>query len=176
MRNAFRASLMLPCASLVALLAACATTGGNDTEFVLQSRSGSSVTGSIRLRDTRKGLRITGAVSGLAPGSEHGFHLHDKGDCSAADASSAGPHFNPAGTSHGRMGSGAHHAGDIPNIRADEQGVAKINVTVPGISITGSANSAAVTGRAVIVHRDADDYTSQPAGNAGPRVACGVIL
>jgi Cu-Zn family superoxide dismutase len=111
-------------------------------------------------------------VRGLAPGSEHGFHIHDKGDCSAADASSAGGHFNPGAAQHG-AGSGVHHAGDIPNIKADARGVAHVDAKVAGVTLAAGATS--VAGRSLVVHRDADDYTTQPAGNSGPRVACGVI-
>ena len=167
--------------SLAALLAGgCASLGGGSgggsavKTVALESRSGSSVTGNLKLSDTKVGLRIRGEVRGLAPGSEHGFHIHEKGDCSAPDAASAGPHFNPAGVAHGRAGSGgAHHAGDMPNIKADAKGVAKVDQVVAGVTLAAGASSA--TGRALVVHRDPDDYTSQPAGNAGPRFACGVI-
>ena len=161
------------CAALLAT--GCASLGGGSAAAVaLESRSGSSVTGNLRLSDSSAGLRITGEVRGLAPGSEHGFHIHDKGDCSAPDASSAGGHFNPAAAAHGRAGSGApHHAGDLPNIKADAKGVAMVDQTVAGVTLAAGATGAG--GRAVVVHRDPDDYTSQPAGNAGPRVACGVI-
>ena len=155
--------------------AGCASLGGGSagTSVALESRSGSAVTGNLALRDSKDGLRITGEVRGLAPNSEHGFHIHDKGDCSAPDASSAGGHFNPSGAPHGRMGAGAHHAGDMPNIKADAKGVATVNQTVAGVALAAGANGAG--GRAIVVHRDPDDYSSQPAGNAGPRVACGVV-
>ncbi len=167
---------------LAALLsgAGCASMGAapgamkGATKVALESRSGSSVTGQLQLRETTAGLRITGEVRGLKPDSEHGFHIHDKGDCSAADALSAGGHFNPGSTPHGRSGSGAaHHAGDMPNLRADARGVARVDQTVAGVTLAGGSSSAA--GRSLVVHRDADDYASQPAGNSGPRVACGVI-
>ena len=148
--------------------------GGSPARNVtLESRSGSSVTGTLRLRDGAAGLRIQGEVRGLQPNTEHGFHIHEKGDCSAADATSAGPHFNPAGAPHGRAGSGAHHAGDMPNIKADANGVARVDQVVTGVTLAAGANGAA--GRALVVHRDPDDYSSQPAGNSGPRTACGVI-
>jgi len=172
-RRAARAALTA--AGTLLLLAGCASLGGGSsaTAVVLESRSGSSVTGNLALRDSSAGLRITGEVRGLKPDSEHGFHVHEKGDCSAPDASSAGGHFNPAGAPHGRMGAGAHHAGDMPNIKADARGVAKVDQTVAGVTLAAGPNGAA--GRALVVHRDPDDYSSQPAGNAGPRVACGVV-
>jgi superoxide dismutase, Cu-Zn family len=172
--NRLPAVAALAAASLLSL-GGCASLGGGSaaTAVALQSRSGSSVTGSLQLRDSAAGLRITGEVRGLKPDAEHGFHIHEKGDCSAPDAASAGGHFNPAGAPHGRMGAGAHHAGDMPNIKANAQGVAKVDQTVAGVTLAAGPNGAA--GRALVVHRDPDDYSSQPAGNAGPRVACGVV-
>lgn len=141
----------------------------------LASASGSLVSGRLQVMAMgANAVHIAGDIGGLAPGSSHGFHVHEKGDCSAADASSAGGHFNPAGSPHGRMDDGPHHAGDIDNIVANAQGVAHVNMHVPGVTLgTGAAND--VAGRAIIVHADPDDYASQPSGNAGKRVACGVI-
>ena len=141
----------------------------------LASASGSLVSGRLQVMSMgANAVHIAGDVGGLAPGSSHGFHIHEKGDCSAVDASSAGGHFNPGATQHGRMDDGPHHAGDIDNIVADAQGVAHVNMHVPGVTLgSGAAND--VAGRAIVVHADPDDYASQPAGNAGKRVACGVI-
>ena len=171
MTTTFRLGMWIACAGVIA---GCASLGGGPTaKAELQSKSGSSVTGALSLRQESAGVRITGDVRGLAPASTHGFHVHEKGDCSAPDASSAGPHFNPGGSPHGKMGAGPHHAGDMPNIVADKRGTARVDVLVPGATLGEGANS--VTGRAIVVHRDPDDYQTQPAGNAGPRVACGVI-
>ena len=140
----------------------------------LAPASGSLVSGRLALVPMGDGLHLRGEVGGLMPGSRHGFHIHEKGDCSAADASSAGGHFNPTGQPHGRAGQGAHHAGDADNLVADAKGVARVDAHLGGLSLgNGAAND--VAGRAVIVHAAADDYSSQPAGNAGARVACGVI-
>ncbi len=140
----------------------------------LAPASGSLVSGRLVLVPMGDGLHLRGEVGGLVPGSRHGFHIHEKGDCSAADASSAGGHFNPTGQPHGRAGQGAHHAGDADNLVADAKGVARVDAHLGGLSLgNGAAND--VAGRAVIVHAAADDYSSQPAGNAGARVACGVI-
>ena len=140
----------------------------------LASASGSLVSGRLVLVPMGDGLHLRGEVGGLVPGSRHGFHIHEKGDCSAADASSAGGHFNPGGQAHGRAGQGAHHAGDTDNIVADAKGVAKIDAHVTGVTLGGGAAND-IAGRAIIVHANADDYSSQPTGNAGARVACGVI-
>ncbi|SOD55388.1 superoxide dismutase family protein [Pseudoxanthomonas wuyuanensis] len=140
----------------------------------LASASGSLVSGRVKLVPMGKGVHITGVVGGLPAGSSHGFHVHEKGDCSAADASSAGAHFNPFNTAHGKAESGVHHAGDMDNIVADAEGVARIDVHVAGVTLGGGAVND-IASRALIVHAAADDYRSQPAGNAGARVACGLI-
>ena len=140
----------------------------------LASASGSLVSGRLTLVPMGGGVHIRGDIGGLPPGSSHGFHIHEKGDCSAVDAASAGGHFNPAGKPHGRAGHGAHHAGDSDNLVADAQGVAHVDAHVEGVSLGGGASND-ILGRAIIVHANADDYSSQPAGNAGARVACGVI-
>jgi Cu-Zn family superoxide dismutase len=140
----------------------------------LAPASGSLVSGKITLTPMGDGVHLTGVLGGLTANSTHGFHVHEKGDCSAADATSAGPHFNPAGTSHGRAGAAAHHAGDMDNIVADAEGVARVNVHVAGVTLGGGAAND-IANRALVVHASPDDYTSQPAGNAGARVACGVI-
>ena len=140
----------------------------------LAPASGSLVSGRLTLVPMDDGVHITGEVGGLTPGDTRGFHIHEKGDCSAADATTAGGHFNPEGQGHGRGGHGAHHAGDTDNIVADAKGVARIDAHVTGVTLGGGAAND-VAGRAVIVHAAADDYITQPTGNAGARVACGVI-
>ena len=169
-----------------ALLAGCASSGApspaNASAKSTASRatvhlapaSGSLVSGTLTLVPMGDGVHITGEVGGLKPGDMRGFHIHEKGDCSAADASTAGGHFNPAAQAHGRSGHGAHHAGDTDNLVADATGVAHINAHVSGVTLGGGAAND-IVGRAVIVHAAADDYTTQPTGNAGARVACGVI-
>jgi Cu-Zn family superoxide dismutase len=141
---------------------------------VLASASGSLVSGKLSLRPMGDGVHLTGEIGGLTPNSTHAIHIHEKGDCSAADASSAGGHFNPAGQPHGQVDHGAHHAGDMNNLVADGEGVAKVDAHASGVTLGGGAPND-VVGRAVIVHASADDYKSQPAGNAGARLACGII-
>ncbi len=140
----------------------------------LASASGSLVSGKVTAVPMAGGVHLTGTVGGLPPNSTHGFHVHEKGDCSAADASSAGPHFNPSATAHGKAESGAHHAGDMDNVVANAEGVVTVDVHVRGVTLGGGAIND-IAGRALVVHAAPDDYTSQPAGNAGARVACGVI-
>ena len=140
----------------------------------LASASGSLVSGKVTLTPMADGVHLTGIVGGLPANSTHGFHIHEKGDCSAADASSAGPHFNPSAAPHGKAESGAHHAGDMDNVVANAEGVVNLDVHVSGVTLGGGAAND-IAGRALVVHAAPDDYTSQPAGNAGARVACGVI-
>lgn len=140
----------------------------------LASASGSLVSGTLSIMPMGDGLHVTGEVGGLQPNSAHAMHIHENGDCSAADASSAGGHFNPHGNPHGRAGQGAHHGGDMDNIVADANGVARVDVHAKGVVLGGGAPNDAM-GKAVIVHGGSDDYTSQPTGDAGNRVACGII-
>lgn len=140
----------------------------------LVSASGSLVSGQLTLTPMSDGVHITGAVGGFAPASTHGFHIHEKGDCSAADAKSAGGHFNPATQPHGKAETGPHHLGDIDNIEADARGIAHVDAHVSGV-VQGGGAANDIVGRAIVVHADPDDYRSQPSGNAGARIACGVI-
>jgi superoxide dismutase, Cu-Zn family len=135
---------------------------------------GNTVTGSLALAQSPEGVRITGSVQGLKPDAEFGFHVHEEGDCSAPDGSSAGAHFNPTQAQHGNPGGGAHHAGDMVNIRSNSEGVAHADTTAAGTSLHGDPNTD-IMGKAIVVHESPDDYTTQPSGNSGKRVACGVI-
>jgi len=139
---------------------------------LLAPTQGNVVQGKVSFKqEADNGIRVTVEVSGLTPGS-HGFHIHEKGDCSAPDASSAGGHFNPHQTAHGKIGEGAHHAGDLPSLEADAQGNAGFDTVLNSITFSGEHT---IIGRSLIVHADPDDYVSQPTGNSGPRVACAVI-
>jgi Cu-Zn family superoxide dismutase len=143
-------------------------------EAALASASGSLVSGRLVLLPAVQGVRITGTIGGLRAHSSSGFHVHERGDCSAVDASSAGAHFNPQGAVHGRASGGAHHLGDMDNLVADGEGVAQVDIVLHAAALGGGgANN--ILGKAIIVHADTDDYRSQPAGNAGARLACGVI-
>jgi Cu-Zn family superoxide dismutase len=140
----------------------------------LAPASGSLVSGKLMVMPMGNGVHVSGDIGGLAPGSSHGFHIHETGDCSAADAASAGGHFNPTANPHGKAEAGAHHAGDIDNIVADASGVAHVNAHVMGVSLGGGAAND-IAGRAFVVHAASDDYATQPSGNSGARIACGVV-
>lgn len=157
-----------------ASLMGCVTLGNDPMATAeLQPTSGSAVQGKVHFQQHQHGaVKVTGQVSGLQPQSEHGFHIHEKGDCTSADGSSAGGHFNPANSQHGKHNHGTRHAGDLPSLRANAQGIATLQYESEQISLNGDAN---ITDLAIVVHADPDDFTTQPAGNAGTRLACGVI-
>lgn len=140
----------------------------------LASASGSLASGRLSLMPMGDGVHVTGEIGGLKPNGTHAFHIHEKGDCSAADASSAGGHFNPTNQPHGRITDPQHHAGDNDNLVADAEGVAKVDAYFSGVTL-GGGGPTDVVGKAIVVHAQPDDYASQPAGNAGARIACGVI-
>lgn len=163
-----------PAASAPTPAAPAAQSTAKSATVNLASASGSLVSGKLTVVPMGNGVHLTGEVGGLSPGSTHAIHIHEKGDCSAADASSAGGHFNPAAQPHGKVGGGAHHGGDMDNLVANAEGVAQVNAHAEGVTLGGGAAND-VAGKAVIVHAAADDYRTQPTGNAGGRVACGVI-
>jgi superoxide dismutase, Cu-Zn family len=135
---------------------------------------GNTVTGSLALAQSAEGVHITGSIQGLKPDAEFGFHVHEKGDCTAPDGSSAGGHFNPTQAQHGNPTGPTHHAGDMLNIKSSAEGVAQVDVTAAGTSLHGDPGTD-LLGKAIVVHESPDDYTTQPSGNSGKRVACGVI-
>ena len=135
--------------------------------------SDNNVHGVVTFTQTGDKVKITAHIMGLAPNSEHAFHIHEKGDISAPDLSSAGGHFNPEGHQHGGPDAAQHHAGDLGNIKADGMGMAMFDMTVDDITIGGAKND--ITGKAVIIHAKPDDLKTQPSGNAGGRIAGGVI-
>ncbi len=138
----------------------------------LKPTQGNRVAGTVQFEQHEFHVTVNIQLTGLTPG-EHGFHIHENGDCSAADGSSAGGHFNPLGAKHGNALQGQHHLGDMPNLVANSSGTVSTHFDIVGSLKAGDPDS--LVGHAVIVHANPDDYRSQPAGNSGPRVACGVI-
>jgi len=167
-------NVLLPLA-LAAMLAGCAAMGGGGATAVanLEPTKGNTAKGRVTFTQTPGGVNVTGTFVGLKPNAAHGFHVHEKGDCSSGDGMSTGGHFNPLGKPHGHHGAGDHHAGDLPSINADAYGNATVSFTSRTISVGSGPTD--VVGRGLIVHRDPDDYKTQPTGNAGPRIACAVI-
>ena len=156
------------------------TISGTDTEKTgvmafaqLSPASGSNATGSVTFEETNDGVRITVQATGISPG-KHALHLHENGDCSAPDATSAGGHWNPTNMPHGKRGSGQFHKGDIDNVEAKADSSVNYEEEIEGWTI-GGPDSTNILNKAVILHQGADDFKSQPSGDAGSRIACGVI-
>jgi Cu-Zn family superoxide dismutase len=156
-----------------AALAGCQTMSGEAPRASagLEPTKGSKVIGEVSFEQVGSKVRVVAQVIRLPANGEFGFHIHEKGDCSSGDGMSAGGHFNPYGKPHGK--GTERHAGDLPNLKSDAKGKAKLSVELDVISL--SPGPASIIGRGVIVHANPDDYTSQPVGNAGARLACGVI-
>lgn len=162
--------------------AAATGTGSTGTPATAQARvdlqptQGSSTKGSLVLEagGDGPGVRLHGTIEGLTANTTHGFHIHEKGDCSAPDGTSAGGHFNPDGKPHGDPAGDEHHVGDIFSVTADANGVGQVDARADRATL-GDGSATDVLGKGVIVHAKADDYTTQPTGDAGGRIACGVI-
>lgn len=138
---------------------------------VLHPTKGNDVSGTVTFSQQGNEVKIVADIEGLAPG-KHGFHIHEFGDCSAPDGTSAGGHFNPENVQHGGPNDAKRHVGDLGNIESSEDGTAHLEITDSMVNLNGEHS---VIGRAIIVHAGEDDLTSQPTGAAGARVACGVI-
>jgi len=140
---------------------------------VLKDKGGKEV-GKVELTDTPSGVLMRLTLDGVPPG-DHAFHVHAVGKCEPPDFKSAGPHFNPDETKHGLMNPEGPHSGDMPNLHAPDSG--KLTVEVFNEMVTLDAEQALLDddGSAIVVHAVADDYTTDPAGNAGDRIACGVV-
>jgi len=139
---------------------------------VLKPTQGSKVKGTVQFTEIPPKTHIVADVTGLSPG-KHGFHIHEKGDCGAPDASSAGGHFNPDNAKHGAPDASEHHNGDLGNLEADASGHAHYERTVDFLEL--AVDPKTIDGKAIIVHAGEDDLHSQPAGSSGARVACGII-
>jgi len=162
-------------AATIVALAACQTTPEEPARATasLKPTTGNKTYGEVTFEQAGSKVRVIAQIAGLKPNQEHGFHIHEKGDCSSGDGMSAGGHFNPTGKAHGGPGSMERHAGDLPNLKANAKGRATLTVEVQGISVTQGPTG--VVGRGLIVHAGPDDYKTQPTGNSGARLACAVI-
>ncbi|HEY3075268.1 MAG TPA: superoxide dismutase family protein [Burkholderiales bacterium] len=139
----------------------------------LQSTKGSKAFGEATFEQVGDKVHVIVNAQGLKPNQEHGFHIHEAGDCSSGDGMSAKGHFNPQGKPHGNPASSEHHAGDLPALKADKDGRAKLEADIAGVTLAPGPSS--IVGRGLIIHADPDDYKTQPTGNSGARIACGVI-
>ena len=154
-----------------ALLGAAPPLTVSEATALVQPAKGQSVSGKVTFRQVSGGVEVIADIEGLTPG-KHGFHIHEKGDCSAPDFASAGGHFNPDGKKHGGPDSPERHIGDLGNLYADAQGKAHYERVDSYLKLNGD-NS--IIGRSIVIHAKPDDYTTQPTGNSGDRIGCGLI-
>lgn len=135
-----------------------------------RSASGISVQGDLAVTNQGDAVAIRGVITGLAPGSEHGFHVHEFGDCSLPDFKNAGDHYDPT------MAPNGEHLGDLPNIKTDKNGHASVDVTVKGPNLVDPDGAPTqIIGKSLVIHAMPDDHKTQPSGGSGARVTCGVI-
>lgn len=147
---------------------------GREVKVAMGSKNSSGVSGTILLTQEKEQVVMVASLTGLTPG-EHAIHIHQNGDCSSDDGKSAGGHWNPTTTNHGKWGNDHHHMGDIGNLVANEEGGATLTFATDKWCIGCDDETKNVIGKSFIVHASADDFESQPSGAAGARVACGVI-
>jgi Cu-Zn family superoxide dismutase len=165
--------LILFSASLL-LVASCVTTGGGPSAVAHLRPTASTGTASgdvMLIQQTHGGVEVRVNLTGVPPGV-HGFHIHEKGDC-GDNGNAAGGHYNPTGTPHGNPNFDPHHAGDFGNVSADANGIVSTTFTTHAITVAEGPTTA--VGHAIILHANPDDLATQPTGNAGGRIACGVV-
>lgn len=143
---------------------------------MMESKSGSNATGEVHFSENNGKVSMEAKFTGLTPGT-HAIHLHEKADCSAADGSSAGGHWNPTHERHGKWGDAeGYHKGDIGNLEADADGNATLKMETDEWCISCDDENKNILGKSIIVHEGVDDFVSQPTGDAGGRVSCGGII
>ena len=162
-------------ATAAALLAACQSVPADAprANAILEPTKGSTVRGNVSFAQVGDKVRVTANVTGLKPNAEFGFHVHEAGDCSSGDGMSTKGHFNPYGKPHAHAGTPERHAGDLTSLKSDGSGNASLKIDLDVITV--APGPASVVGRGLIVHAQADDFKTQPTGNAGARSACAVI-
>ena len=151
----------------------CPWTAVTQAVAVVQPTKGNTCHGTVHFTDVEGGVRVVAEFSGLQPSASHAFHIHEFGDVSSGDGKSAGGHYNPEGHPHAGPDAAARHAGDLGNVETDATGHARYDRVITGVAVAGMHNP--IVGRSVVVHAKKDDLSSQPAGNAGDRIAWGVI-
>jgi Cu-Zn family superoxide dismutase len=179
MKTARISALAAGCAAAaISLVAGCASTtpkpaAGPQARATIEARSGSNVRGWATFTErSTGGVAVVVHIENATPGV-HGIHIHEKGDCSAPDAASAGAHFNPGGMPHAAPTATQRHAGDLGNITIESNGTGHLEIVDDLLTVRPGPNS--VVGKSVVFHEKADDLTSQPSGNAGGRLGCGVV-
>jgi Cu-Zn family superoxide dismutase len=171
---------LLAIAIILLLIIGCKSGGSgckvsNQVQLVFESKSGSNANGSGTFTEKNGKVTFTASMKNLTPGL-HAIHIHEKADCSAADASSAGAHWNPTFQKHGKWGSESYHRGDIGNFTADEKGNGNITFSTDQWCIGCADANKDILGKSIIVHLNPDDFVTQPTGNAGGRIACAAVI
>jgi superoxide dismutase, Cu-Zn family len=181
MRKSIEKGLMALAVISLLVLSGCGSGGSSEKKSegavtkavaVMHPTDGNKTEGVVTFTKEKKGIRVTASLKGLSPG-QHGFHIHEKGDCRAPDATSAGGHFDPTHMAHGDPDAGSRHVGDLGNIEADLAGNAEYDRLDSVITFEGPTS---ILGKGVIIHAQQDDLKTQPTGASGARVACGVIV
>ena len=171
--------IILTVVIIFAVIIGCKTSGNSSDSkklnLVFESKSNSKVTGTATFTEKNGKVTFVAKIAGLQPGI-HAIHIHEKSDCSAADGSSAGGHWNPTFKKHGKWGEAEYHRGDIGNFTADDKGNGTITLTTDEWCIGCGDATKDILGKGLIVHQGADDFVTQPSGNAGARVACSAII
>lgn len=157
---------------LSSAVACTALSCGTMKTYTIDSKSNTTTQGTVKFTEKAGEVEMDLNVYQLKPNSIHAAHIHETGDCSAADGSSAGGHWNPTGESHGKWGASAHHAGDLGNLNTDANGTARLVMKTDKWCMGCDDESKNIIGKAIIIHAGADDFTTQPTGNAGGRVGC----
>ncbi|MDI1256682.1 MAG: superoxide dismutase family protein [Flavobacterium sp.] len=171
--------IVVSAAVVIAIAIGCKTAGSTTPSkaitITMDAKSGSKVSGSATFIEKNGEVTLEAKLTGLQPGV-HAIHIHEKADCSAADGSSAGGHWNPTFKNHGKWGSTSYHRGDIGNFTADIDGNATVLFKTNEWCISCGDATKDIVGKGLVVHQNPDDYTTQPSGNAGARVACSGII
>lgn len=171
--------IFLSVSLIIATIIGCKTNSKSDDSkklnIAFESKNNSTATGTATFVEKNGKVTFVAKIAGLTPGA-HAIHIHEKSDCSAADGSSAGGHWNPTFKKHGKWGVAEYHKGDIGNFTADEKGNGTITLTTDEWCIGCGDQTKDILDKGLIVHQGTDDFTSQPAGNAGARVACSAII
>lgn len=166
-------SVILAGAAMLTLLGGVRADEGDWAVAVVHPTAGQKAEGVVWFIQSGDSVKMVADIEGLTPNSRHGFHIHEWGDCTDPAAKSAGSHFNPDGHQHAGPSAEMHHAGDLGNLEADDQGKAHLELMLHDVTVRGGKNP--ILGRSVIVHAKADDLKTQPTGDSGDRIGCGVI-
>ncbi|MEO8504351.1 MAG: superoxide dismutase family protein [Acidobacteriota bacterium] len=172
MNKSFAVGVSSACAALLLAAVTSAAAADLKASATLSGKAGAKVSGTVTFTEHAGTVTADAHLTGVAAG-KHGFHIHEKGDCGDVDFKNAGGHFNPTGAQHGAPTDAQHHAGDLGNIDIDVNGHGTLEISSSMLTVTDGPNS--VVGKAVIVHEKADDLKTQPTGDAGGRIACGVV-